>query len=37
MDNDWSMEGDVNHRLDIKNKITLLCYEIAKEVDKVFK
>lgn len=37
MDNAWSMEGDTNHRLDIKNQITLLCYEIAKEVDKEFR
>ena len=36
MDKEWSQEGDTEHRLNIKNQITLLCYEIAKEVDKIF-
>lgn len=37
MDKAWSKEGDTNHRLNIKNQITLLCYEIAKKVDKTLK
>ena len=37
MDKAWSAEGDTNHRLNIKNQITLLCYEIAKRVDEILK
>lgn len=36
MNKEWLQEGNTEHRLNIKNQITLLCYEIAKEFEKKF-